>query len=405
MIENFITEFCSHYRLTADKKEIKDFPKLPSVTSLIRKTLGEMGISFFTWSEKMEQKSIIIIGAGIAGLSAGCYGQMNGYSTKIFEIHDKPGGLCTSWKRKGYTIDGCLHFLVGYGLDIGLHRIWEELGAVQGRHMVNHEEFIRIEGEQGKVFILYTDIDRLGEHMKELAPQDKDVIDEFKALRTCTRFDLPVEKAPELYGPFDGLKMLFKMFPFLRIMMKWKKISIQDFAKRFTDPFLREAFPLAFDFPDFPIITVLMTLAWMHQKSAGYPIGGSLEFSRAIERRYLDLGGEIHYHSLPLTSGHTTIFDMLNGEYINNKIRGYYDNFPIFAPLVQVALGVNHSFEGLSHTLNWPLEKPITIAGRELKRFGVHVYNFDPTLAPPDKTVMKTVFPSDYEYWKSLKQS
>jgi len=29
----------------------------------------------------MEQKSIIIIGAGIAGLSAGCYGQMNGYRT------------------------------------------------------------------------------------------------------------------------------------------------------------------------------------------------------------------------------------------------------------------------------------------------------------------------------------
>jgi len=28
--------------LTADKREIKDFPKLPSATSSIRKTLGEM---------------------------------------------------------------------------------------------------------------------------------------------------------------------------------------------------------------------------------------------------------------------------------------------------------------------------------------------------------------------------
>jgi phytoene dehydrogenase-like protein len=41
----------------------------------------------------MEQKSIIIIGAGIAGLSAGCYGQMNGYRTQIFEMHNKPGGV------------------------------------------------------------------------------------------------------------------------------------------------------------------------------------------------------------------------------------------------------------------------------------------------------------------------
>ena len=41
-------------------------------------------------------KSIIIIGAGIAGLAAGCYGQMNGYNTQIFEMHDLPGGLCTA---------------------------------------------------------------------------------------------------------------------------------------------------------------------------------------------------------------------------------------------------------------------------------------------------------------------
>jgi len=30
------------HRLTADKREIKDFPKLPSATSFIRKTLSEI---------------------------------------------------------------------------------------------------------------------------------------------------------------------------------------------------------------------------------------------------------------------------------------------------------------------------------------------------------------------------
>lgn len=58
-------------------------------------------------------KKIIIIGAGIAGLSAGCYARMNGYEAEIYEMHDKPGGLCTSWKREGYTIDGCIHWLIG----------------------------------------------------------------------------------------------------------------------------------------------------------------------------------------------------------------------------------------------------------------------------------------------------
>lgn len=34
-----------------------------------------------------------VSGAGIADLSAGCYLQMNGHRTQIFELHDKPGGL------------------------------------------------------------------------------------------------------------------------------------------------------------------------------------------------------------------------------------------------------------------------------------------------------------------------
>ena len=44
-------------------------------------------------------RSVIIIGAGIAGLAAGCYAQMNGYRSQIFELHDLPGGLCTAWER------------------------------------------------------------------------------------------------------------------------------------------------------------------------------------------------------------------------------------------------------------------------------------------------------------------
>jgi len=62
----------------------------------------------------MFKKSSIIIGGGIACLATGCYGRMNGFRTRIFEIHKKkPGGLCTAWKRQGYTANGSIHWLVG----------------------------------------------------------------------------------------------------------------------------------------------------------------------------------------------------------------------------------------------------------------------------------------------------
>jgi phytoene dehydrogenase-like protein len=173
-----------------------------------------------------------------------------------------------------------------------------------------------------------------------------------------------------------------------------------------------------------------MMLAWFHRKSAGYPIGGSLEFARTIEQRYRELGGEIHYCSpvckiiveddtalgiqladgtehrgdivISAADGHTTIFDMLDGKYINDTIRGYYDTLPTFPSIVQVSLGVHRTFEGFPASIVYLLEKPIHIAGQERNYFGVVIGNFDPTLAPTGKTTLKTIFASDYGYWTNL---
>lgn len=60
------------------------------------------------------------------------------------------------------------------------------------------------------------------------------------------------------------------MFPFMAVLNKWRKISIQDFSARFSNPLLREAFPLIW-LPEFPMLSLLMTFAWLHTESAGYP--------------------------------------------------------------------------------------------------------------------------------------
>ena len=106
-------------------------------------------------------KRVDIIGAGIADLSGGCYLQMNGYDTEIFELHDKPGGLCTSWKRGDYTIDGCIHWLVGSGPDDVFYNLWNELIDMKSIRFVDHEEYIRVEDEDRNFISVYTDIDRL----------------------------------------------------------------------------------------------------------------------------------------------------------------------------------------------------------------------------------------------------
>ena len=378
-------------------------------------------------------KSIAIIGAGVAGLSAGCYGQMNGYKTTIFEMHDKPGGLCTAWQRKGYTIDGCLHWLVGSAPGVGLYNIWNELGVLQGQQVIDMDRFYRVEDKDGNVFDLHCNIDRLEQHMKEIAPEDSKFIRECTStMRRLTRLDMPADKAPELYNPFDGLKLMFKMLPYFRDFRKWGRMTMRDLGMRFKNPLLRNAWNMIW-FSEFSSIFMLITIAWLHNKQAGYIVGGSMKISRAMEKRYQELGGEIHYKSrvtdillendravgikledgtehkadyvVSAADGHFTIFELLRGKYVDDRILGYYDKLLVFPPLIYVGLGVNRSFDDMPQIisgLTFGLEEPVTIAGEERNWLSVRVHNFDPTLAPAGKTVLTVMIESNYPYWKSL---
>jgi phytoene dehydrogenase-like protein len=48
------------------------------------------------------------------------------------------------------------------------------------------------------------------------------------------------------------------------------------------------------------------------------------------------------------------------------------------------------------------LEEPLTVEGKEKDRLDIEILNFDQTLAPSGKTVIKVNFDSNYDYWKEL---
>ena len=381
--------------------------------------------------EKKVEKTLAIIGAGIAGLSAGIYGRASGYKTTIFELHDKPGGLCTSWKRKGYTFDGCINWLVGSAPGGGMNRMWQEIGALRNTKIVDHEEFTRVENREGKQFILYTNIDKLENHMKELSPDDVGQIEKLTGtLRKFTRFATATGDMDEDKGTIAKLAAGVRMVPYLGEFKKYSNLTIKEFAAGFKDLFLRDSFEHCIGMPDFPMIGMLMTVAWMHNRDAGYPVGGSLEFSKRIEKRYLELGGEIRYKSpvekvivendnavavrlsdgtearaeyvISAADGHRTIFDMLEGKYVNDEIKGWYRDLPIFRGNVQVSIGTKRDLSDEPPLLFIPLEEPISVAEEKRERMAYRHYCYDPTLAPKTKSVVLVTFDSDYEYWKKL---
>jgi len=102
---------------------------------------------------------------------------MNGYKTTIFEMHTMPGGLCTAWKRKGYTFDISMHMLVG-SKSGPLNKMWQELGVLEGRKFFYHDETARIESG-GKSLNICGDPRRLEDQMLALSPADADLTKEF----------------------------------------------------------------------------------------------------------------------------------------------------------------------------------------------------------------------------------
>ncbi len=386
------------------------------------------------------QKKVVIIGAGIAGLSAGCYLQMNGYDTEIFELHNVPGGVCTSWRRRGYTFDGCVHWLAGTKEGSGLNRVWRELGALPSP-IVNFDEFRRIEGAGGRELVLYLDPDRLEEHLKQLSSIDSGPIELLTgSLRKLRGVTLPLWPPKDRTEVLELVKMLPVFVRLLLVAFKTRKLTIGKFINRFKDPFLRDAFgQLALlvkpgssvsEDPAYSLLGVLMALAANAGQAAGYPVGGSLAFARRIENRYLELGGKICYRSrvteittnegratgvrledgtehagdiiISAADGRSTIFDMLGGAYVTEDIRRRYDNWSLYPPLVQVSIGVALDLSSEHHLVQFSLERPLDTGGRNQESLIYTVYSFDPTLAPEGKSIVITQLTSDYDYWERL---
>lgn len=118
----------------------------------------------------MNNQSIIIIGAGVAGLATGFYARMNGYRTRIFEMHTAPGGVCTAWRRKGYTIDGCIEWLAGCQPGspyYPFYPLYQETGILHNNRIQTLNEFCScLDEETGRSLVVTSDFERLAADMK-----------------------------------------------------------------------------------------------------------------------------------------------------------------------------------------------------------------------------------------------
>ncbi|HEU5396888.1 MAG TPA: NAD(P)/FAD-dependent oxidoreductase [Verrucomicrobiae bacterium] len=388
----------------------------------------------FDGNSGVAEKSIIIIGGGLAGLATGCYGRMNGYRTTVLEHHSEAGGVAKSWKHGDYLIDGGIHYLMGHRPGLACHQLYRELGIFHRRSFPDLQEYVHFIDEASGSRVSFTDdLDQLRRDLLAVAPTDTALIDEFVAgIRAFKRTDMfrLMETSPERIGLLGGLKQLWHLRHSLRYMTGKFNLPIEEFGKAARSDALRRMLSHLF-LPEMPAWFVMFLMALLARRQMGVLPGGCADFTASLLERYQSLGGEITYDStvaeilvengravgvrlengavqrsdvvVSAADGRATLFKMLGGRYLGPQFARCYEQWRTLKPLMILSFGVKREFRQ-EPALSFLLFKDLlTVGNLTIDGFPVRFFNYSDRFAPAGKSVVQVLLLTDWKYWNDLR--
>ncbi|MCM1513655.1 MAG: FAD-dependent oxidoreductase [Anaeroplasma bactoclasticum] len=233
-------------------------------------------------------KKIIIIGAGITGLSAGIGALEAGYDVTIYEKNQNAGGCCNGWYRDGYYIDNCMHWLTGTNQTTKMFKLWKKIGAINETSNLYQGKYFYKSHAGNASIALYTNLEQTKREMLDLSPVDSPEIERF--ISTIKHLIIANQQASFLKHTYHITAGYSKAY------WHYRHLSLADLAKRFQHPLLQKLFT---DYLPSYYSSIALLLAYAAFASGNGKVyqEGSLAFTQNILRHYLQLGGKINYNS------------------------------------------------------------------------------------------------------------
>lgn len=379
-------------------------------------------------------KKIIIIGAGISGLSSGIFGREHGFETEIYEMNSIPGGECTGWSRKGYHFDNCIHWLMGTNKQTDLYKVWEETGALKDIEVKNYDYLFSVK-DKAQTLYFYKDIDKFKEQLLKISPEDNKEIGKLthivKEMQSCT---MPTKKPMDMMNILDYIQLAKSYRGASKYIMELSKISIEEYASRFNNSTIRKA--IKESMPNrYSAVTLFYTLSAFTSGNTGWPEGGSMAMALRMEDKYKSLGGKIVYNTrvtkiiiedeaakgVEFEDGEIKYSDyvisaidakMLLSKLLENKYKDkvfdiQFNNpqdYPIHSS-VNVGLGVKCDLSKRDCYASFNVE-PFKCGNQMTGRLGIRHYCCEEHFSPKGCSTIKiTIMTDDYEYWRKLKDN
>jgi phytoene dehydrogenase-like protein len=127
-----------------------------------------------------------------------------------------------------------------------------------------------------------------------------------------------------------------------------------------------------------------------------------VENGRAVGVRLAD--GKEYSADYVISAGdsYNTIFNLLEGKYVDDKIKKRHETWELSRPFLTVSYGVTREFPGELPFTSIVLEEPISIGSEKVKGLFVRILNYSNRFAPPGKTVLQVEIETGFEYWNKL---
>ena len=352
-------------------------------------------------------KKVIIIGAGVSGLSAGINLLRNGFSVTVYDQMNTTGGNLLAWNRQGFTIDNCIHWLTGTNENTKTFKNWQNLGAFDKSKVYNAEYLYKSE-LLGNTLALYYDIEKTRSEMLNISPSDKKEINDFiNAINLVKSIAVTPITASEF----------LKKLPKIPLLLKYYRLNLFELASKFNHPLIKR-FLTDYIHGVFSALALIITSANFSKGNAGIPYGGSKLMAKNIADTFINLGGNIvlgekavsteienkQIKKITFASGKTAYADyfIFSGDVINiynrllkvkipNAISKRYNNYKLerFSS-IHTAFAVDTTLLPFKNTyISDVLPKHLNVI--KDTRLKLKEYSYDDSFLVDGKTVIQTI--------------
>ncbi len=381
-------------------------------------------------------KKIVIIGGGIAGLTAGIFAIKNNFEPIILEKNSIVGGECTGWDREGYHIDGCIHWLVGTKEGTPIRNLWDAVGALKSVEIYEPESFMSFDYKNHRVHF-YRDLKRMEKSWLEISPADEEAIKEFcNDISKLHNFNFPVAKPMDLMNIFEKIKFMFSMKDIGPLMNKYGKLRLTELADKFKHPALRAAIGSFLPAGDYSAISVIFPLGTFTGGQSSIPMGGSKAMAMRMLEYYKSLGGIVETNCevvsvdideskvLSVKGKNDQVYTgdyfvaaldakelfskLLEGEYNDKAFEKRFRNISDYPLASNIYIGISYKGEikNLPRTLKFPVnDVNIHQNNKKLEYLQMTHYGYESDFAPEGHTAITVAinqFETELDWWEKL---